>query len=450
MSEAFEHAKVRIWGTDVGAVSWDHSADIAVFEYDSDFMKAPVELSPIRMPKQAGPIRFPGLEKASFHGLPGMLADSLPDKFGNALIDRWCREQNRKELNPVEKLLYVGRRAMGALEYEDSFDIGIKEHDRPIDIANLVKLSSKILSERQNFKTELKESDGTDSGTQGLEEILMVGSSAGGARAKALIAWNRKTSEIRSGQLELGAEFEHYLIKFDGVSENRDKGRLADPQGFGRIEYAYHLMAKAAGVSMAPCELYEENGRAHFLTKRFDRVDGQKLHMQSLCAIAHYDFNMAGAYSYEQAFRVMTQLLKEEAQPALEQQYRRMVFNVLARNQDDHTKNIAFLMDRQGNWSLSPAFDVTYSYNPEGEWTSGHQMTIAGKRGKSGSDAITMDDLIGIGKHANIQPGKARKIIQGVSEAVREFKYCAHKAKVNEELTVVASHGIRSELLSIY
>lgn len=442
MSEPVNLASVFIWGSKVGAVLWDSNSAYGVFEYAPEFLDAPVELSPITMAKQAGQFTFWHLPQNTFYGLPGLLADSLPDKFGNALIDRWCVDNGRNMLNPVERLLYIGNRGMGALEYRPVMRQASLP-DAELDVGHLVELSNQILNERESFNATLPQTPKGGS-VSGLADILQVGTSAGGARAKAVIAWNKNTGEVRSGQVSaLPDGFAHYLIKFDGVTHNRDKELLSDPQGFGLLEYTYYRMATAAGITMMPSELYKENGRSHFLTQRFDRVNGDKLHVQTLCGLAHFDYNKPGVYSYEQAFQIIMMLLGAEAQPALEQQYRRMVFNVIARNQDDHTKNISFLMDRKGKWSLSPAYDVTYSFNPDGEWTSGHQMTIAGKRGIAGRDPLTLDDLLMAGKAANIKEGKARVIIKEVVEVVAEFERVASDVGVDERMIQKTKAGLR-------
>ena len=365
---------------------------------------------------------FPGLPRPSFHGLPGLLADSLPDRFGNALIDAWLATQGRTSegFDAVERLCYTGARGMGALEFAPV--VGPRPTlSRAVRVDKLVELASEVLRNRGDLRVSFAD----ESKEEALGDILRVGTSAGGARAKAILAWNPETHEVRSGQIRAGDGFEYWILKFDGVSGNRDK-ELEDPQGYGSIEYAYHRMASAAGVTMSECRILEENGRRHFMTKRFDRrSDGDKLHMQSLCGIAHYDFNAAGAYSYEQAMLVMRQL--GLSMDAIEQQFRRMVFNIVARNQDDHTKNIAFLMDRSGTWSLAPAYDVIYSYNPTGQWTSRHQMSCNGKL-----DGFTAEDLNECAKAASMKRGRAESILAEVSDAVSRWAEFAEEAKVDE------------------
>jgi len=413
-------ASVDLWGRTVGAVSLDEDAEVARFQYDPAFAASGIELSPLVMPLSERVYEFPTLRRESFHGLPGMLADSLPDRFGNALINAWLATQGRvpEGFSAVERLCYTGKRGMGALEFSPV--LGPRPRTaKKIRIDALVDLASEVLTHRHDLQGRFDER-GKE---QALKDILRVGTSAGGARAKAVIAWNRDTNEVRSGQVNAGEDFEYWLLKFDGVSGNKDK-ELEDPKGYGVVEYAYHLMARAAGISMNECRLLEENGRRHFMTRRFDRlIDGSKLHMQSLCALAHLDFNQAGAHGYEQALLTIRRL--ELPMSAIEEQFRRMVFNLVARNQDDHTKNIAFLMDRSGAWSLAPAFDVTYSFNPSGKWTSSHQMTVNGKR-----DGFTLEDLDQCAKAAGMKRGRAKTIVAEVTGAVERWPQFAEEAKL--------------------
>ncbi|HRI12891.1 MAG TPA: HipA domain-containing protein [Verrucomicrobiota bacterium] len=416
-------AEVQLWGRTIGAVSLEAGREVAAFQYHADFARSGIELSPLVMPLSGQVYQFPALPRNTFHGLPGLLADSLPDKFGNALIDAWLATQGRtpESFNAVERLCYTGSRGMGALEFAPP--LGPKSGKATkIEVDALVRLAGEVLTHRGDLQGHFHAAGKA----QALRDILRVGTSAGGARAKAVIAWNRETNEVRSGQIAAGAGFEYWLLKFDGVAGNKDK-ELEDPKGYGAIEYAYHLMAKAAGITMSECRLLEENGRRHFMTRRFDRLaGGAKLHMQSLCALAHFDFNQAGAYSYEQALLTIRQLRLPMA--ALEEQFRRMVFNIVARNQDDHVKNIAFLMNQQGEWSLAPAFDVTYSYNLSGSWTATHQMTLNGKR-----DGFTMDDFEACAKAGVMKRGRAAKIIEEVQAAVRRWPEFAADARLANE-----------------
>jgi serine/threonine-protein kinase HipA len=415
-------SKVYLWGHFVAAVAWDASRDLGTIEFVPDFVKTGLDLSPIRMPLeelQRGNLlySFPGLSRDTFKGLPGLLADSLPDKFGNEVINAWLAREGRdpESFSPVERLCYTGRRGMGALVFEPSNHPDKLNTTVDIDLNSMLELASEVLSQRKSFGTDISTST-----TDALNDILRVGTSAGGARAKAIIALNEKTGQIRSGQVEVPDGFEHWLIKFDGV----DAAHLSDPKGYCRIEYAYHLMAKAAGITMNECRLLEEGGRAHFMTKRFDRIGNRKLHMQSLCGIAHYDFNQPDSYSYEQAFQILRKmrLPYEDA----EQLYLRMLFNAMARNQDDHTKNLAFLMDESGVWSLSPAYDITYAYNPSNKWLFQHQMSINGKR-----KDISRDDFVQVAKEMNIKSSDS--IIDQVRDAINEWPAFADEAGIHSE-----------------
>lgn len=415
-------AEVRLWGRTIGAVLLEQGGRTAVFQYTPEFARSGIQVSPLTMPLRTEPYVFPELPYRSFRGLPGMLADSLPDKFGNAVVDAWLSRQGREaeSVDAVERLCYVGTRGMGALEFEPA--AGPQPFDEEIAVGELVELAAQILAERDGFTTTL--SSGNEE--RGLLEILSVSSSAGGARAKALIAWNPETGEVRSGQIDAPAGFEQWLLKFDGVGGNRDKERFDDPEGYGAVEYAYSLMATAAGVEMSQCRLFPENGRRHFMTRRFDRPDeSRKLHMQSLAALRHYDFNDPRAYSYEQALLTIRRLGLPMA--SVEQQFRRTAFNLIARNQDDHVKNIAFLMDRGGNWSLSPAFDVTHSHRPDGEWTARHQMSVNGKR-----DGFDREDLLLCADAASMQRGRAGTILDEVAAAVGRWDEFADRAGVAE------------------
>ncbi|MFN0208012.1 MAG: type II toxin-antitoxin system HipA family toxin [Planctomycetota bacterium] len=429
-------AEVRLWGRTIGAVSLEDGSTTAAFQYVPEFAKSGIEVSPVTMPLSDRVYTFPDLPYATFHGLPGLLADSLPDRFGNALIDTWLATQGRtpERFNAVERLCYTGVRGMGALEFAPAAGPKLQTTQK-VEMDALVQLASEILSQRDNLKTTFANPDRASA----LADILRVGTSAAGARAKAIIAWNPKTNEVRSGQVSAGQGFEYWLLKFDGVSGNTDK-ELEDPKGYGAIEYAYSLMAKAAGINMTECRLFEENGRRHFMTRRFDRLDdGSKLHMQSLCALTHYDFNQAGAYSYEQAFLMIRKL--EMSVDAVEEQFRRMAFNIIARNHDDHVKNIAFLMDKTGRWSLSPAFDISYNYNQSGSWTAQHQMTINGKR-----DGFTIGDFKTAGKSALLKRGRAEAIVEEVRSAVAKWPGFAAKARISDSWRKQIQKNLRLEI----
>jgi len=414
-------AEVWLWGQRVGAVALD-DLGIGVFEYDSDFLKLGLDIAPIMMPLEQtrrGHVlySFPALNGETFKNLPGLLADSLPDKFGQAIVNAWLARQGRSpdDFSVIERLCYTGSRAMGALEFKPA----IQHLDEPVgvEIGEMITLIQDVMNHRSAL--EAKFTNNEQGNQQALLDILRIGTSAGGARAKAVIAFNDKTGEVLSGQADAPTGFEHWILKFDGVSDI-EFGKTSE---FGRIEYAYYNMARAAGINMTGSRLLEENGRAHFMTRRFDRVADKKLHMQSLCALQHYDFNLAGAYGYEQALMTMRKL-KLSRKDQL-QQYRRMVFNIIARNQDDHTKNIAFLMDQQSEWSLSPAFDMTHSFKPGEGWTQTHQMSVNGKR-----DHFTMQDLITVAETNDLK--KAPEVIRDVMEAVENWPAFANEAGVSQ------------------
>ena len=412
-------ANVMLWGRRIGAVSWDETRALGVFQYDPAFLGAGIEVAPLMMPVRETPYEFPALNRETFRGLPGMLADALPDRFGNRLIDAWLAETGKSpdSFNPVDRLCYIGRRGMGALEFEPA--ILRPTSAKKLEVAQLVDLANRVLDERANLAGRL---DG-DNDADALEDILSVGTSAGGARAKAVLAWNPTTGEFRSGQLEADEGFEHWLLKFDGVSDNGNR-ELAGPKGFGRIEFAYAGMARAAGISMSECRLHHEGGRSHFMTKRFDRDDiGRKIHMQSLGAMQHFDFNDPSAYSYEQAIMTIQEL--GLGMPAVEEQFRRALFNVVARNQDDHVKNISFLMDRSGQWALSPAYDLTYAYNPNSPWTRDHQMSLAGRR-----NGFDREDLLQFAASTGLKRRKALEILEEVSNSIRDWAKYAGAAEV--------------------
>ena len=411
-------AEVRLWGTQIGTVALRDGERCASFEYARDFIASGIQASPIVMPLAGRVYSFPALSQASFHGLPGMLADSLPDKFGNAVIDSWLETQGRPRgsLNAVERLCYTGSRGMGALEYKPTLgpDAGKSE---ALNLAALTDLAEQILSKRKALHVPER--------NEAMAQILRVGASAGGARAKALIAWNEQAGDIRSGQVDAGKGYGYWLLKFDGVAHNADK-EDADVPCYTRIEYAYHLMARAAGINMSECRLYPEGARRHFLTRRFDRTEsGDKIHMQTLAGLAHFDFSVTGVNSYEQAVEVGRLIGLGQAEA--EQMFRRMVFNVFARNQDDHVKNISFLMDRSGRWSLAPAYDVTYAYNPAGAWTGKHQMTINDKQ-----DNIDEADLYACARHMSLSVKRAKDVIAAVRDAVAGWESFAEQADVPE------------------
>jgi len=410
-------AAVNLWGRRIGAVSWIAERGLGVFQYNPDFLAAGIELSPIAMPAQIDPYAFPDLRRGAFRGLPGLLADSLPDTFGNQLINVWLLAAGRavEDFSPVDRLCYVGSRGMGALEFEPA--VPRPGGNAKVDIEQLRELADLAMISRGRLRGML---EGIND-RAALEGILAVGTSAGGARAKAVLAWNPQTGEFRSGQVDTHQGFEHWMLKFDGTT-NLNQQRLGGPQGYGRIEYAYHRMARDAGIEMSECRLHHEGGRSHFMTKRFDRDEtGAKMHMQTLGALRHLDYNYPGGASYEQAIETVRKLGMgaEEAK----QQYRRAVFNLAARNQDDHVKNISFLMDRSGRWRLSPAYDVTYSYNPIEGWTKSHQMSLAGKQ-----EGFSRDDLLQSARVSGVPLPAARQVVDEVLSAVASWPQYAAEA----------------------
>ncbi len=423
-------ATVTLWGTTVGYFHLEEGKKYVSFEYDKDFVLMGIEISPIMMPLSNRVYEFPELAIPAFRGVPGLLADSLPDKFGNAVINQWLASEGRapESFNVVERLCYTGKRGMGALEYIPALSLNEDVNDK-INIERLVDFASAVLAERENIHLSAQDD-------MNYNQLLKLGTSAGGARAKAVIAYNEKTGDIRSGQIDLGEDYDFWLIKFDGVAKNGDHD-LEDAPEYTKIEYAYCKMAQKAGIVMSECKLLKEGSRKHFMTKRFDRVDGKKLHMQSLGAITHIDYNVPGLCSYEMA--AITARRMGLPSSDIEQFYRRMVFNVLAVNQDDHVKNISFLMDRKGIWSLAPAYDVTFACDSKNKWLQAHQMTIHGKKSN-----ILMEDLIACGKNMDIRTSKCKKIIGEVSAAVNEWPTIAHSVGIREKTISLIHKEIES------
>ncbi|MEM6641682.1 MAG: type II toxin-antitoxin system HipA family toxin [Bacteroidota bacterium] len=416
-------AIIKIWGQIVGAVAWDDNQKIASFEYDPSFVRNGWELSPLKMPLPSGKrvYSFPELRKRqdseydTFKGLPGLLADALPDRYGNRLIDAWLAQNGRSgnSMNPVEQLCFIGTRGMGALEFEPAQFKQDKSTFR-LEVDSLVSIARKMLQDRDRFATALGKDE-----EQAVREILKIGTSAGGARPKALIAYNEKTGDVRSGQTNAPKGYEHWLMKLDRVSD----AQFGESSGWGRIEYAYYLMAKACGINMTPCQLYIENDRAHFMTKRYDRETGNvKHHVQTWCAMVHYDFSEVTSFSYEQLFQTMREI--RLPYPQAEEMFRRMVFNVVAKNCDDHTKNFGFRLKQGGGWELTPAYDVCYAYNPNNTWVRQHALSVNGKRMH-----ISKADLEAVAKSMNIKKGKS--IIEQVNATVKQWPNFAEEADVS-------------------
>ena len=419
-----DYAYIKIWDMLVGAVTWDSDRKLADFQYDKKFIEKNRDLSPLKMPIRNGnrvysfPELLPSKDSIedTFNGLPGLLSDSLPDKYGNLLIDKWLAQNGRApdSMNPVEKLCFIGNRGMGALEFEPG-QIKSGKYTFSIEVKSLVEIAQKMLSDREHFETNLSSDE-----QQAMEEILKIGTSAGGARPKAVIAFNEETKEVRSGQTKAPKGFSHWLIKLDGVSDVQ----FGESYGWGHVEYAYHLMAKECGIEMMECDLLEENGRAHFMTKRFDREGNEtKHHIQTLCGINHFDFNNIFAYGYEQIFQTMRML--KLTYPEAEQMFRRMVFNVLATNCDDHTKNFAFRLKKDGKWELAPAYDLCYSYDPTNIWVNQQTLSVNNKHKN-----IDKSDLMTIAKANNIKKGE--QIINDINTVVKNWSDFALKVKVSD------------------
>ncbi len=421
MVMANETATIKIWDQIVGYVAWSENDEIGNFEFEPKFSTLNLDIAPIMMPiNQSRGRVYSFIENSgansTFRGLPGLLADMLPDKYGNALINAWLATEGKVNLTPIETLCFIGKRGMGALEIEPLLREEAKRAGK-IELNNLVSIANKILDTRIQFVVDLSHDEQSS-----LSDILKIGTSAGGARAKAIIAYNEKTKEVRSGQVKAPKGFTYWILKFDGVTDSQ----FGVSNGYGRVEMAYHLMAKDAGIEMTECQLLEENDRAHFMTRRFDRNEnGDKIHMQSFCAMRHFDFNMVGYFAYEQLFETMRML--GLPYPEAEQMFSRMVFNVVARNCDDHTKNFAFLMDQTGKWKLSPAFDICHAYRPNSPWVNSQSLTVNGKR-----ENITKDDFLAVGKQMNIK--KAKQIVTKINETISNWNNYADEVKVDTRL----------------
>lgn len=414
--KSIEYIKVWCWGEYVGGLVLDPKFNVYIFEYTPKWIASRVELSPLHMPLRKGTFYFPHLSRESFYGLPAMIADSLPDDFGNAVIDAWLAGQGveKNQISALDRLSYAGDRAIGALSFEPSLN------DTPVE-ATAIQIADIVAQARLLLAHKARQSESTH---ETLTQLIQVGSSAGGARAKAVVLFNPQTEQIRSGYVNAGAGFEPWILKLDGVTEAADgsQNSLESPGQFTRIEYAYYLMAMAAGVEMSECRLLNEGSRAHFITRRFDRdASGERIHQQSLCAMDQLDFRLKDTHSYSQYFNVIKNL--DLGIGALSQGFRRMVFNVVAMNRDDHTKNFAFLLPKNGKWQLSPAFDVTHAFNPQGQWTQRHQMNVNSKfEGVTRSDLEIMGDTFGIPKY--------RTVIDEVVDAVNDWATYAGQSGV--------------------
>ncbi|MRI00269.1 type II toxin-antitoxin system HipA family toxin [Kriegella sp. EG-1] len=430
-------AFVKIWGQTIGAVAWDENKKLSSFEYEPKFLLKDIDLAPIKMPIKSNQkiFSFPELrasknsEYDTFKGLPGLLADVLPDKYGNQLINIWLAQKGRPEnsMNPIEQLCFIGTRGMGALEFEPT-QLKPTKNSFQVEINSLVDIARRMLDKREKFETNLNKGE-----EQAMMEILKIGTSAGGARPKAIIAYNKKTGQVRSGQANAPKGFEHWLIKLDGVSD----AQFGKSKGYGRVEMAYYNMATDCGIKMMESELLEENGRAHFMTKRFDRENGSiKHHIQTFCAMQHYDFNEVRSYSYEQLFQTMRKL--HLPYPDAEQMFRRLVFNVIARNCDDHTKNFAFRLQEGASWELAPAYDICHAFSPDSIWVSQHALSVNGKR-----LGIEKDDLLSFAKSMNVK--KPNYIISEINEKVQNWSDYAEQVKVDAKL----KDSIKGTLLNL-
>lgn len=411
--------EVFLWKKRIGILHQEINQPYATFEYDKEFLNSKIEIFPLKMRLSRNLYQFPLLIDAPFYGLPGLVSDSLPDKFGNGIIESWLATQGKSlnDFTAIDRLCYIGNRGMGALEYKPATN-DINDGNEIINVKKMIEFASDILNKRKSIILNANEK-------LTYSQLIQVGTSAGGARAKALIAWNEKTNEVRSGQILLNSDFDYWMMKFDDVSKNGDYGLEDDPQ-YTLVEYAYYLMAKDSGINMSECRIYKDGNSNHFMTKRFDRVNGKKVHMLSLGAIAHINYNNPGTCSYEYASQCMKQIGLTAKE--IQQFYRRMVFNVLAVNQDDHVKNISFLMDRNGKWTLSPAYDITFSYNPNNKWLRQHQMSVNNKL-----DKITMNDLLEAGKTMEIKKSTCVKIIDEVNKAIANFDIYASKVGINSK-----------------
>jgi serine/threonine-protein kinase HipA len=417
-----ENAFINIWDKRVGAIHWNPDSGFADFEFDPGFFQYQLDIAPMKMSLDTAQHKIFSFSElagsTTFKGLPGLLADVLPDRYGNALINAWLARVGRPagSMNPVEMLCFTGKRGMGALEFEPVVPQSANQATK-VEINSLVDAAQQILSGRQLFYAELSHDE-----QKALSDILKIGTSAGGARAKAIIAFNPETGEVRSGQADAPKGFSQWLLKFDGV----DDSQFSTTSGYGRVEMAYYLMATDCGIEMMECRLIEENGRAHFMTRRFDRLSGnRKLHVQTFCAMMHYNFNDIYSFSYEQLFQTMRMLRFTYHQA--EQMYRRMVFNVMSQNCDDHTKNFAFLMDQTGEWKLAPAYDVCHAYRPGSSWVSQHALSVNGKR-----QGITRDDLLEVARQMNVK--KAPAILAQISEVIANWHLYAEQTKVEPQL----------------
>ncbi|WP_019615356.1 type II toxin-antitoxin system HipA family toxin [Psychromonas ossibalaenae] len=436
-----EAVSVKYKDHDVGAVSFNADTGIGAFEYEPSFINKGIELSPLKMPASKKIFTFPGIDKQTFKGLPGLIADSLPDDFGNAVLNAWVAGQGRSpgSISPLERLQYIGKRGMGALNYAPATRVKQFNSSKNIEVQSLVSVAQEILNERDSFNVELNDNGQQDK--QAMLALMSVGMSAGGARPKAVLAFNEDFTQVKSGQTNVPAGYKHYLMKFDGVSEHsKSQETFGDPMGFGAMEYTYHLMAQSCGVTMTDCRLLEEGSRRHFITQRFDRIGNHKVHVQTLNGIAHISYKQPGSFSYEELISVARQLKLSPAEAM--QIFKRMVFNVIARNHDDHSKNFAFMLNSEEKWQLSPAYDLAYSYKAGSKWVNSHWMTLAGKR-----DSFVRKDFYGFERLSPIfSRSKINEIIDQTIEMVSKWKALAIENEVPKSLIDEVHNNLRLDI----
>lgn len=425
---------------EVGAVSFDTDRGVGAFEYDPNFIKTGIELSPIKMPLSRRIYSFPELDFHTFKGLPGLIADSLPDDFGNAVLNAWIASQGRSpnDITPLQRLQFTGKRGMGALEYTPATQLRSLNASQPVDIQSLISIAQDILDARDHFEIELKQNGLED--REAMMSLLSVGMSAGGARPKAVLAFNKDFTQVRSGQTAVPEGFTHYLMKFDGVSEhNKNRETFGDPLGYGAMEYIYHLMAEKCGIDMMPCQLLPEGSRRHFITQRFDRIKNKKIHIQTLNGLAHVDYKKPGLFSYAELFGIARQLRLSATEA--EQLLKRMTFNIIARNHDDHPKNFAFMLKNE-RWSLAPAYDLAYSYKPGSKWINSHWMSLNGKR-----DNFTRADFYSLEKLSPLfSKSKIDQVIDTTIEHLSSWPQLATEWDVPKSLIEEITSNLRLDI----
>lgn len=437
-----EAIEVNYGDLNVGALSFDTQTNLGAFEYSPSFIARGIELAPLKMPLSRQIYSFPELSFDTFKGLPGLIADSLPDDFGNAVLNAWVASQGRspQDITPLQRLQYTGKRGMGALEFAPATRHKNLNSFQQVSIESLVQIAQEILDERTRFAVPLDRSRHQD--REAMMALLSVGMSAGGARPKAVLAFNEDFTQVRSGQAGIPNGFTHYMLKFDGVNEHSNtRETFGDPLGYGAMEYVYYLMATACGIHMMPCRLLDEGKRRHFITQRFDRRGNDKIHVQTLNGIAHVNYKAPGSFSYAELFGIARQL-RLPATDA-EQLFKRMVFNIVARNHDDHSKNFAFVLNNsQHRWSLAPAYDLAYSYKPGSKWVNSHWMSLNGKR-----DEFTRADFHSLEKLSPLfTRAKIDQVIDNTIEQVSRWRSLAAEHEVPKLLADEIEGNLRLNL----